>query len=29
MMAKTRHTDSTAAGIAARAGEILLATRTR
>jgi len=29
MMATTRHADSTAAGIAARAGEILLATRTR
>ena len=29
MMATTRHTDSTAAGIAARAGDILLAARTR
>ncbi len=29
MMATTRHADATAAGIAARAGEILLATRTR
>ena len=29
MMATTRHADSTASGIATRAGEILLATRTR
>ncbi len=29
MMATTRHADSTAAGIAARAGDILLAARTR
>jgi 5-methylthioribose kinase len=29
MMATTRHADSSAAGIAARAGEILLSTRTR